>query len=169
MGRKMSLDFGLEADACFKRPFRWLFFVKDVSASGVDALPPQKAARPVLAFKETQVEHLTETLYYPAKPDYKPIQITLYDLNASRGGHPVMRWIKTCFDAQEESRWQLPAQEGFIRDARLEMYDGCGNTLESWVYENAWPQQIDFGDLDMGNSGIVTCDITLRYARAYIN
>lgn len=166
MARKMSFDFGLERDPCFKRKFRWLLIIPEVSAEGLQTLPPQKAARPILAFKEMQVEHLSETLYFPSKPDYKPIQITLYDIKKDTE-HPVMRWVRRCYDAQE-GQWRLPAEAEFIKQAKLEMYDGCGTTIETWVYENAWPQQIDFGDLDMGSSDVVTCDITLRYARAYI-
>jgi hypothetical protein len=52
--------------------------------------------------------------------------------------------------------------------ATLEMYNGCGDVLETWVFENAWPQAVEFGDLDMSSSDVVTCDLTIRYDRAYI-
>ncbi len=52
--------------------------------------------------------------------------------------------------------------------ATLQLYDGCGCLIEEWKYEHAWPQTVDFGDLEMNNSEFVTADVTLRYDRAYI-
>jgi hypothetical protein len=68
----MGLGGGLEGEACFKRKFRWLLFVENPSplsgqSDAVTILPPQKGARPNISFKEMQVEHLTETLWYPSK------------------------------------------------------------------------------------------------------
>lgn len=168
MARTMGLG-GLAQDICFKRKFRWMLNIPDVAgdfaSANAEILPPLKSARPNVAFKEMQAEHLNETLFYPSKPEYKPITITLYDLK--QASHPVLLWIASCFRA-EDGAWFLATERQFIRDVRLELYDGCGNTMETWVYENAWPQQIDFGDMDMSSSDLVTCDITLRYARAYI-
>jgi hypothetical protein len=48
------------------------------------------------------------------------------------------------------------------------MYDGCGNCIERWQYDNLWPQAVDFQELDMGSSDIVMADITCRYDRAYV-
>ena len=81
--------------------------------------------------------------------------------------HTVFEWIKEIYDPKEDSLWQ-PSANGFIKDASSEMYDGCGTVVETWVYENVWPQAADFGSLDMANNEVVTCDLTLRYARAYI-
>lgn len=168
-GRSMGLGALGNENTCFKMKYRWLMTIDDVAGdsaeTSVDVLPPQKSARPNISFKEIQVEHLTETIYYPGKPEYKPIQITLYDIK-TRTLNPIMKWIDQCYKAST-GKWSL-AGEGLMRDIRLQLFDGCGNVLERWVYENAWPQLIDFGELDMGASEVVTADITLRYARSYI-
>lgn len=163
---KMGFDFGLEKSSlCLKRKFRWLFKIDDVSASGTNSLPPLKSARPSLSFKETQVEHLNETIYYPSKPEWKPITLSLYDLRKNE--HPVFKWLKKMYDPQKGSI-KPPMDSQIMVTASLEMLDGCGETVEKWKFENCWPNAIEFGDLDMGSSEIVTCDLTLRYARAYI-
>lgn len=169
---KMGFAFGLDAnDVCFKRKFRWLMRIDGVSADqGASSLPPTKAARPSLSFKEVEAQHLTETIYYPSKPDWKPVNLVLFDINSSAGNNPVWEWIKTVYDAQA-GKYQpsVQTQKGLKRDVTLEMYDGCGNVLETWTYENAWPQQIEFGDLDMGSGEVVMVEITLRYDRAFIS
>lgn len=168
MGRNMGLDFGLESPSvCYKRKYRWLFKIPEVSADGVNALPPTKGARPNLSFKEMEAQHLTETIYYPGKPEWKPVNLTLYEVGRKGVDHPVLRWIKDVYNP-ESGIWK-PSCDGFKRyQCFLEMYDGCGDLLEKWVFENIWVQSIEFGDLDMSSSEIVVCDMTLRYDRAYV-
>ena len=81
-------SFGLR-DGCFKRKNRWLFTIPEISAEGINALPPSKASRPGLSFKELSMEHLTETIYYPGKPEWKPITLTLYDLRKEQSHYGI--------------------------------------------------------------------------------
>ncbi len=169
-GRNMGFDFGLEsAETCFKRKHRWLFIVPDVSAEGIDTLPPSRGARPSFSFKEMEAQHLNETVYYPAKPEWKPITLSLYDIKKPGSSqHPVFEWIKEVYDPQNDAAW-VPSCDGFKkRDATLDLYDGCGTLIEQWKFEGIWPQGVEFGDLDMSSSELVTLELTLRYDRAYI-
>lgn len=172
---KMCMQFGMDKQSgeyC-KRPFRWLFVIPKVCADdspGANALPPEKSARPTLSFKEMDVNHLIEDVYYPAKPEWKPITITLYDLK--RQEHPVFKWLQNMYDPENGIFYEPNSGENdtkFIKECTLKMLDGTGNVIETWIYEDCWPQAVNFQSLDMGmGSGILTCEITLRYARAYI-
>lgn len=170
MGRSMGLDFGLEEGQwkfC-KRKFRWLLKIEEVcgtKSGGAKVLPPLKSARPSLTFREMEARHLNEHVFYPAKPEWAPISLVLFDLKKDK--HPVFDWIKKAYDPKKGD-WFPSAQNNFIKHADLELYDGCGNLVETWVYEEVWPQVIEFGELDMGASELVTCDLKLRYARAYV-
>lgn len=173
MARNMGLDFGLQSSknnpmtAC-KRKFRYLFMINGISAQGANALPPSQAARPSLGFKEMEIQHVTETIYYPQKPDWKPINLVLYDLK--RATHPVFQWLQGVYDpASTQANWFPVSTNNFIKQATLELYDSCGNTVERWIYENCWPSNVEFGSLEMGSSEVVMCEFTLRYARAYID
>jgi hypothetical protein len=169
--KTMGLAFGLQT-LCFPRKFRWLFTIKGISADegSAESLPPMKGARPSINFKEIDSEHLSETIYFPGKPDWKPITLTLYDLKKNK--NPVFEWLKKFYDPCSDSTTinystSLTGDDnGFKRDATLELYDGCGHVIETWTFENVWPQSIEFGDLDMASSDVVTVDVTLRYDRA---
>lgn len=172
--QKMGLLYGLEKNQMCKRQNHWLFEIPGVSADdtvGVDALPPSKSARPNLTFKEMEARHLHEDVYYPAKPEWKPVTITLYDLN--KASHPVWDWLAAVYSV-EKGEWSpvLNAftrfRDKFIKDCFLKLYDGCGNVIESWRYEDSWCSGINFQTLDMTSSEVLTCEITLRYARAYL-
>ena len=147
-------------------------------SSGANVLPPEKSARPNIAFKEMNVNHLIEEVFYPAKPDWKPISLTLYDLKKSN--HPVFNWIKKVYDPIN-GKFLPPVQftynprgevvqknsEAFIKTCYLKMLDAVGTVIEKWAFEDAWIQSANFQTLDMGTTGVVMCEISLRYARAY--
>lgn len=180
----MGFQLGLESGLHCKRQFRWLFtvdgIVGGVGGMSAPALPPEKSARPNISFKENQVHHLIEDVFYPAKPDWKPITVTVYDLK--KNSNPLFNWILKIYSSgrslsegsQSSKGYFMPpavfrgGQNSFIKTAKLDMLDGCGNAIESWDFEDAWPQTINFQTLDMTQNGLVMAEITLRYARAYI-
>jgi hypothetical protein len=171
MGREMGMGRLGTADVCIMRKFRWMFFVDGVSGDGTNALPPDKGARPSLNFKEAEVQHLNETVYFPMKPDWKPITLTLFDLKGS--GNPVFDWLSLQYDVcggdnpgSNFASWRRPGN--FKKNAWLEMYDGCGNIVEKWWFQNVWPNNIEWGDLDMQSGDYVTAELTLRYDRAWV-
>jgi hypothetical protein len=98
MGRNMGLG-KFSSDVCLMRKYRWLFFIDGVSDDGTSALPPDKGARPSLSFKEIEVQHLNEVIYFPGKPDWKPVQLTLFDLKENK--NPVFDWIKKKYDTKK--------------------------------------------------------------------
>ena len=169
MAEKMGLRFGLEGVGQYcKRQFRWIFEIEDVCGVGeisTNALPPEKGARPNISFKEMEAKHLIEDVFYPAKPEWKPINITLFDLDKQK--HPVYEWLKECYDP-EKGKFKAPKDGKLIKDCTLKMLDGCGNIIETWIFEDAWPQAVNFMNLDMTSNQIVMCEITLRYVRAYV-
>lgn len=180
-GRSMGFDLGNSdfgwpkespiGTTCFPRKFRWLMRIGDVASEGTNVLPPSKSARPKFNFKEMEIQHLNETIYFPQKPDWQPVNLTLYSIAFKNDS--VFDWISLVYDSCNGD-WN-PATGSplilsqFKKDATLELYDGCGNVLESWTYENAYPQTIDWGDLDMSNSEVCTVDVSLRFDRAVRN
>ena len=170
----MGLDFGLGGlNACFpKMKNRWLLQIDGVSGVA-NALPPFKAGRPQLDFKEQQIAHLVQQIYYPIMVDWKPIQLTLYDILPNK--NPVFEWIQQIYDPQPagDKEWQpvynsSNGNTGFKRNAILCMYDGCGSVSESWVIENSYVQSANWEELVMNEVAVMTVSITLRYDRAYI-
>ena len=153
-------------DTCFKYKNRWFLSIPEITNEGVNALPPSSSARPTLTFKEQSIEHTSETIWYPVKPEFKPISLKLYDLVTSENA--VFQWIKQIYDP-ELGQWKLgQSVDGMKRKVNLTLYNGCGAEIENWVYENAYPSEVIFGELDMADGAFLTIDLTLRYDRAYV-
>jgi len=166
MGIPMGLGKLGTDNVCLMRKFRWLFFIDGVCDDGTSALPPDKGARPSLTFKEIEVQHLNETIYFAGKPDWKPINLTLFDLKLSN--NPIFSWLKNQYEPCDDlGTWKAPSPGSWKKTGRLKMYDGCGNIMEEWVFMNIWPNNIEWGELDMSNQDYVTVELTLRYDRAW--
>jgi len=166
----MKMGIGWDTQACWRKKNRWIMEINQVSGSPggqINVLPPQKSARPSLTFKEIEAQHLNETIFYPSKPDWKPVSLVLYDV-ASSGTNPVFSWVRIAYDPQPGT-WNPSCSGNFKRTATLKLYDGCGKTIETWTFDNAWPQVAEFGDLEMSSSDVVVCELTLRYDRAYLS
>jgi hypothetical protein len=159
---------GLFPNTCFKKKNRWKFIIPGVSASGVGSLPPFKSGRVSMSYKEIQAEHLNETIFFPSKPEWKPISLTLYDISKS-AENPVFSWLRRAYDPKNCSTWK-PCLTAQLKCAQcfLVMLDGCGEEMERWVFEHAWPQSVEFVEGDMTSGDVTYCDVTLRYDRAYI-
>ena len=172
-------------DIVFRRKFRWMFNIKGIvgqedTTQSIKMLPPLKSARPSIAIKEMEVRHLDEVVYYPGKADWKTINLTLYHVQCDN--NPIFDWLRTIYDPSpthiqgnsdaDPFKYALAENQddSFIkRRAGCVLYDGCGEVMEEWIYECIWPTSIDWGELDMESSDIVYVDLTLRYARAYVN
>jgi len=176
--QQCNMGMGRLADptTLFKRKFRWMFRLVGGSngqagwiGEGINALPPLKGGRPSLEFKDIEVQHVTEDIYLPGKPSWKPVTFTLYDINCTSSAlpSPIWTWVTSCYDAFTGDYYPI-LDNNFKQNCCLELYSGCGDTLERWFFENAWPSQINWGELDMSNSEVVTCEITLKYDRAYL-
>lgn len=170
-------------NAVFKRQFRYMFTIYNVvgnpSADMMYAKPPLKTQRPNISFKELQFEHLSETIYMPGKAEWKPIPLTVYDIAGYQQGssckyigNSVYDWIKS-FYKPYSSDYTFACEGvdqplGIKRPAYLTMYDGGGGLLEQWAFDNAWCQDVNFNDVDMGGQDVMMIDLTLRYDRAYL-
>ena len=169
----MAKDMGLgklnAPDTCFKRKYR--FYVRLDEEDLGDILPPSKSARPTVSFKEMEAQHLNETIYFPGKPDWKPITITLHDIQHAQQNRVWQQLIKL-YDPESGDYFPSCAEEGGsaykFKEMKITMLDGCGNSIETWIFENPYFQEINWNELDMGVSDIMYIDLTVRYDRAYV-
>lgn len=171
----MGFGFGME-DPEWKRHNRWLFRIPGISAGPTPALPPKKGARPSIQMKEEMVQHISEVIYFPVKAEWKTMSLVLYDLRCNE--NVVFDWLTNIYNPNPgDITFSMPLES--INNAidgtngikipicLLELYSGCGDILEQWIYENVYPSEINWGELDMDSSEVVVVEMTLRFDRAY--
>jgi hypothetical protein len=178
---KTNLDnMGMDAlggdDIVFKRKFRWTLQLKTNCNNG--NIPPyfvKVASRPNLTIDETEINFLNSKMWIPGKASWETITVTLYDLagsGASQGNASLYSWLATNYDFVNATYKQSSkkgavgggAGGGYACTAYLDLFDGCGKNIESWQLDNAWPQAVNFGELDYSSSDEVNIELTLRYS-----
>lgn len=170
----MGLSHGLQLDTLnpkIKR--RWLFSIPGIVLGSAPALPPKRAARPGIQMKEYEFQHIHESVWFPLKGEWKTINLTLYDIRCKR--NIVFDWLLRIYTPNSEELKFNPALQPIRGNSsfkvplcKLELYDGCGEILECWNFENVYPSDINWGELDMESNDLVLVDLTLRYDRAYM-
>lgn len=181
-----NMGIGFASQVLFKRQNRFIMYIPDITHTGTGqraiskALVEEKSARPNISFKEIEVPHLIETIYFAGRPDWKPLKVTLYDVS---NGNPAWDWIKANY-AVDSNNGQVSVQykgslssisntlslqtsSNFKRTIQIFMLDGCGNAIEAWTYMNAFPTDVEFGETDMTGNDVMKVNLTLRYDRAY--
>ena len=172
----MAIKMGLpQLNYAFKRPFRHIFSVPTVCGNpekdGLACKLNEKSARPNIGFKEIEVQHLGQTITFPGKVTFETINITLFDTIPGNGKrdvvtNPVWIWMNNWYNFYT-GMYGSPV--GLKKTCDVKLYDGCGNLVEKWVYENAFPINVNFGELDMGaGQEVCTIELQLKYDRAYL-
>lgn len=125
---------------------------------GQDKSLVQIAGRPKLTFQDQTVNHRHETITYPSRLIWEPIEITVF--NVARDSS-FTKWIEKCY---------TPTSWGFFQNiigtALVFMFDGYGRPIEQWTLEECWPLNFDFGDLDRTSAEIAEISFSMRYSRA---
>jgi hypothetical protein len=167
-----NMGIGFASSVVFKKTNNFIMHIPDITHVGNSSnrvynrvLLEERSARPSVSYKEIQVDHLIETVYFAGRPDWKPIKITLLDIAKN---NPVLSWFKCNYDVQRTGiNYFGGLAPNFKRNVQIFILDSCGYVLEAWNYMNAYPQDIDFGSTDMKNGEIMRVELTLRYDRAY--
>jgi hypothetical protein len=171
-----GVDMGLGAlsspNLAFKRKYRWSFLIQP-HCGGIE-IPEhfvKIAARPNISIEETEINFLNGKMWIPGKASWETLTVTYYDVGGADSGiGTLFQWLATTFNFLDpvglhQSSFQgSPNSQGYAARAELKLYDGCGDTMETWIMDHMWPQAINFGELDYSSSEEVTIELTLRFS-----
>lgn len=145
-----------------KRKFRWTFELY-TPCGFVPRHYVKLAARPQLDIDELEVPFLNAVTWFPGRGKWQPITVTYIDTN-DFSMTPLWDWITSIYNYQDSVALTQTEKVGWNAVGVLNMLDGCGTIMETWWLGSAWPQSINFGDVDYSNSAEQNIEITLRYS-----
>jgi len=177
-----GFDMGLgtigQPNIVFKRKYRWtMSFICPCKAIIKEHLV-KVSSRPNISIEETEINYLHGKMWIPGKGTWETISVTFYDIadntNIENGTIGLYTWLATVYNFMDDKGLHQASKkgtedagsQGYAGKATLKMYDGCGGEMEQWVLSHAWPQAINFGELDYSSSEEATVEVTLRYASA---
>lgn len=159
-----------------KRKFRYDLAI--TPPNGISAIPTsyvKVANRPQLDLDELEIQFLNASTWIPGKGRWQPLNITYIDTSGS-DMQGLYDWIASVYDFQgyasgsstSGSNLKQTERAGWSATAVINMYDGCGTTIETWTLFGCFPQSVNFGDLDYGSPDECTIDLTIRYDKAMV-
>jgi hypothetical protein len=141
-----------------KRKFRWVLQI-----DGIDAFVLKTAARPQQTFEETVIDFINTKRYVSGKGAWNPIAITMHDPIAPSAAQKIMDWVRLNY---EPLTGRMGYASFYKKDLQLKLLDPQGTVVELWDIKGAWPQDINFGDLDYATSDNAEIAYTLRFDNA---
>jgi hypothetical protein len=156
----------------FKRKFRWTLEIRYCGTNGTQPVKIAKefcktASRPQIAIDETEINYLNGKMFLPGKATIETITVSFYDISGPTGevnNTSILGWVASVYNIFDPVNLEMgQSPEQYEGAGRLTMYDGCGKALEGWIMSGMWPNNVNFGELDMSDSGECTVDLTIRY------
>jgi len=143
-----------------KKKSRWILQI-----DGIDAYTLKTAARPSLTFDETVIDFINTKRYVPGKQTWNPIQVTAHDPIAPSAAQKVMDWVRLVY---EPLTGRMGYSSFLKKNIVLKLLDPQGTVVEYWDIIGAWPQDVQFGDLDYATSDNAEITFTLRFDGAVL-
>jgi hypothetical protein len=174
VGGNMGLSTLGGSSIVFKRKYRWTFDVT-WNKQQIPSAFVKVANRPSLTIEETEINYLHGKMWIPGKGSWETLSVTYYDIGGAgaAGMKGLWDWLASVYNftdpnslSQTSRRGNDGNEAGWAAVGLLTMYDGTGETMETWKLKNLWPSAINFGDLDYGNSEEATLELTLRFSEA---
>jgi len=141
-----------------KRKFRWILQI-----DGVDAFVMKTAARPQATFEETVVDYVNAKRYLSGKMAWNPMAVTMHDPVAPSAAQKIMDWLRLNY---EPLTGRMGYATFYKKDITLKLLDPQGTVVELWDIRGAWPQDINWGDLDYASSDNAEIAFTMRFDNA---
>ena len=161
MGRSMGIGQLGAPNIIIKRKFRWTLQIQ----AGPFYVPEyyvKAAARPNLEIDELELNFLNSVAWTAGKAKWQPITVRYIDVTDQVMG-PLWSWISTIYSLTQPQLCSQSEPAGYMGNAMLNLYDGCGTTLESWLLQGVWPKSVNFGDLAYSDNEEVNIELSLRY------
>lgn len=142
------------------RKFRWILQI-----DGVDAYTLKTAARPQLTFDEVVIDYVNTKRYVSGKQTWNPIAITTHDPIAPSASQKIMDWVRINY---EPLTGRMGYASYYKKNISLKLLDPQGTVVQLWDIIGAWPQDVNFGDLDYASSDNAEISFTLRFDNAVL-
>lgn len=145
------------------RQDRWIL---ELDAVGIPAYVVKTAGRPKVTSEETEISFVNNTAYFKGKTKWDTIDITLLNPISPSSAKKVYEWLLLCHQQKEGIDGY---KSEYAKNLKLKLLSPLNTTIESWTLHKAWPNNIDFGSLDMSSGEPVETTMTLRYDYATLD
>jgi hypothetical protein len=157
-----------------KRKNRWILKFDSVpnaassnDASEALAIDILTASRPSVSLDPIELHRLNERFWFASKPSWEPISCMFYDFDkgVKSAAQVLYSWFTAIYNP-------LTGGQGYAivykTNATLVMLGPDGKIIEVWDLFGAFPESVNFQDLNYEGSDAQQVEISLRYDYAVL-
>lgn len=158
---------GPSATIEIRRRHRWVMNVLqrgDRQFSEAELLVLLSASRPAFEYAKPEMHHNQEVAYFAGKSKWEPISLKWYDAEQNpdvSGG--LYAWLESVSNIVTAN---VNPPSFYKRNASMSMLNGGGDPTETWFICNAWPSNVNWGEVDYSQTELATIEATMTYDRA---
>ena len=153
---------------------RWRVTFSGMGTDGTSAQPLSHQAvtvtRPQLSFEQIELNRYNSRAYVAGRHEWQPMALTFEDDVTGSASRVVNDQIsKQQFLIGAEGPFLGASQEGSIYkfSTKIEMLDGQEQSIERWIVQGCFIQEVDYTDLDYADSAAVMINLQIRFDHAF--
>jgi len=112
---------------------------------------------------EVELHYLNERRYVAGKVMFEGGSLTVKDFVTENVMKSVVQWRQQVYDPETG---KIFAASNYKKAADLLVFGPDGQNERKWRLIGLWPQNANYGSLDMSNADLLRIEITLRYDKA---
>lgn len=125
----------------------------------------QSVAKPKVSHEEIKVDSYNSVAYYAGKHSWEPINLVLKDDLTNNVSRMVGHQVQKQMNHFEQTAFAAGINYKFV--TIIETMDGGNDTvIETWTLEGCFLQNVDYMDLDYGDSSFQTISMQIRFDNA---
>jgi hypothetical protein len=137
----------------------------------------KKVKKPGFEISESEHKFLNHTFYYPGKVKWKEVQFEIVDVVNPSSTQKFLELLEKCGykapagpvepgNANAQTISKLRSVEA-LGIPIIRQLDADGRTVDEWRLKGAWVKDVDFGELNYDEEGLMSITVTLRYDFAF--
>lgn len=146
-----------------RRKYRWVLRVNSMTDRAWVYL--KSANRPKLTLGTIEQHHNQEKIWHEGKTTWNDLTCSFYDVEQPDVSASIYSWLATTTYDITNANARNPSL--YKKDVNVEMYAAGGEgPTENWKYCNAWPFDVDWGNLDYTAEELCEIAVVFKYDRA---
>jgi len=148
-----------------RRKYRWVLTIPNMAGNPAAWAYLKTANRPKLTLGQIEQHHNQEKIFHEGKTAWNDLTCSFYDVESQPDvSQSIYQWLGTStYDIQGANAFNPSV---YKKDVLLKMLNFGGQTTESWKYCNAWPYDVDWGNLDYSAEELCEVAVIFKYDRA---
>ena len=141
------------------------FILRFPSPMGINEWFVESVGRPHIKINSTPIPFLNTETYVAGRFTWEALNVKFRDPIGPSATQALMEWVRL---HAESVTGRMGYAAGYKKNVDLELLDPTGVVVEKWILVDTFLTDVNFGDMNYGQDGLVTISASLRMDRCIL-